>query len=48
MEDIIQSRTQMRRDGQTVTNHHHYRIEIFCEIMKQVFYFSASISYFCT
>ena len=32
MEDIVPRLVQMKRDGQTVINYHHYRVEIFCEV----------------
>ncbi|XP_074359802.1 uncharacterized protein LOC141699898 [Apium graveolens] len=36
VDDIIQSRTRMRRDGQSVTNYHHYRVEVFCEVVDLI------------
>ena len=32
MEDIVPRLVRMIRDGQTVINYHHYRVEIFCEV----------------
>ena len=32
MEDIIPRLVRMKRDGQTVINYQHYRVEIFCEV----------------
>ena len=32
MEDIVPRLVRMKRDGQTVINYHHYRVEIFCEV----------------
>lgn len=38
MEDIIKSRTRMKRDGHSVTNYHHYRVEVFCEVINLIIY----------
>ena len=32
MEDIVPRLVRMKRDGQTVINYHHYRVEIFGEV----------------
>ena len=32
MEDIVPRLVRMKRDGQTIINYHHYRVEIFCEV----------------
>ena len=32
MEDIVPRLVRMKRDGQTVINYHHYRVEIFYKV----------------
>ena len=33
MEDIVPRMTRVKRDKRTTTNYHHYRVEIFCEVI---------------
>ena len=35
MEDTIKSRVRMKRDGR-VTNYHHYRVEIYCQVIIHI------------
>ena len=39
MKDIVLRLVQMKRDGQTVINYHHYRVEIFCEVYPKNYNF---------
>ena len=39
MEDIVPRLVRMKRDGQTVINYHHYRVEIFCEVYPKNYAF---------
>ena len=39
MEDTIKSRVRMKRDGH-VTNYHHYRVEIYCEVIAKILLFN--------
>lgn len=46
MDDFIESRLRQRRDGQQVTNYHHYRREIFLELSFCLCSFIAIYIYF--
>ena len=47
MEDTIKSRVRMKRDGR-VTNYHHYRVEIYCEVIIYIFSFNYIFSLITT
>ena len=40
MEDTVPRLFRMKRDGQTVINYHHYRVEIFCEVYPKNYDFN--------
>ena len=36
MEDTVPRLTRVKRDRKTITNYHHYCVEIFCEVIQKV------------
>ena len=36
MEDTVPRLTRVKKDRKTITNYHHYRVEIFCEVIQKL------------